>query len=511
MYRLLPVIVAALFMTGCASVNFDYPKSASYSLAAGPGSYLSQRIDSLPSGEPGESGFLELDDAIDALAARYVFAKRAEVSIDAMYFVIKGDPAGALFIMSLVEAADRGVRVRVLVDDAEVTDYATGVGALNGHPNIEIRIFNPFARNLPRWWNAVIDFRRINRRMHNKAFIVDAKVGVVGGRNIASEYFGARPDVVFVDSDFACVGPIIDELTGMFDTYWNHRTAVPIEALFKTPDDPEAALMSLRDRLDSTRRQLDDGPYSQVLTQAVLDRVDMSDDELVWAPHRFLFDHPDKGLKRRPDKVEPLITPDLFAAAEQIEEELIIISPYFVPRKAGLKLLRNLRQKGIRVIVVTNSLASTNQTLVHSGYAPTRKRLLNVGVELFEINPTAEELAQSRDDMAAGKGTLHAKAFVADRQRLFVGTFNFDPRSAYINTEMGVIIENPPLAREWADDVITALPANTYRLTLNDKGALRWTGQENGETVVYKHEPETGFWQRFRVNLLKIMPIKNQL
>ncbi|MGI9331213.1 MAG: phospholipase D family protein [Gammaproteobacteria bacterium] len=500
-----------LSLSGCASVNFDYPKTESYTLAAGPDSYLSKRVADLFQGGPGESGFLELDDGVDALAARYVLSARAEKSIDAMYFVIKADAAGSLFIMSLLEAADRGVRVRVLVDDAHLGSYTRGVAALDGHPNVEIRIFNPFARSLPRWWNAVTDFRRINRRMHNKAFIVDGQVGIVGGRNVASEYFGARPDVVFVDSDFGCVGPVVDELTDMFDSYWNHRTAVPVAALVKEPDDHAEELEGVRNRLSSTQQQLSDGPFAKVLTNAVIDRVETADDEFIWTPYELLYDNPDKALKKRPEELEPLITPELFSAADRIEKELLIISPYFVPRKAGLEMLRNLRARDVRVIVVTNSLASTNQVLVHSGYAPVRKKLLNVGVELYEINPTAEELAQSRDDLSSGKGTLHGKVFVADRQRLFVGTFNFDPRSAYINTEMGVIIENPPLAEDWTTDVLAALPANAYRLSLTDKGALRWNGTEDGEEVTRKREPETGFWKRFGVNILKILPIKDQL
>jgi len=499
-----------LVLTGCASVNFDAPKEPSYAVWPANDSYLARRTAGLADQNPERGGFYDLGDGVDALAARYVLARRAERSIDTMYYLVKQDPVGALFILGLLEAADRGVRVRVLVDDAERSRNSRVI-ALNGHPNVEIRVFNPFAPGAPRWWNAITDFRRINRRMHNKAFIADNEIAIIGGRNIASEYFGANADVMFADADVGCIGPLVGELSAMFDEYWNHRLAVPVETLARGPDDPETALREVRRQILEDRKKLRDGPYQRALTRAISDTVAVTADQVRWKPYRLVYDNPDKGLKRRPDDLQPLITPQLLEFARQAEEELIILSPYFVPRKEGMQLFRDLRARDVKVKVITNSLASTNQVLVHSGYAPVRKRLLGMGVELYEINPTAEELQQARDDVRAGAGTLHGKLFLADRQRVFIGTFNFDPRSAYINTEMGVIIEDPEFATDWADGIIDALPKVTYEVTMNNKAALRWTGTVEGETKTLKREPETSFWKRFGVNFLRIFPIDDQL
>jgi putative cardiolipin synthase len=509
---LLIVLGSLLALGGCATVDFDQPKEASYAAWPADSTYLGRRTAGLGGDTPKRSGFYDLGDGVDALAARYVLARRAERSVDTMYFLIKQDPAGSFFMLSLLEAADRGVRVRVIVDDAERNREKDPMGpALNAHPNVEIRVWNPFSRSVPRWWNAVTDFGRINRRMHNKAFIADNRIAVIGGRNIASEYFGANADVIFADADLGVVGPLVGEVSSMFDEYWNHRLALPLEDFLPVPEDPEAALAKTRAMLLRSRAKLRDGPFARALNRAVSDTVAVKAEQVEWKPYRFIYDNPDKSLKRRPEDLDPLMYPELMEFAGRAEDELIIISPYFVPRKNGMKLFRELRGRDVTVRIITNSLASTNQTLVHTGYAATRKRLLGMGVELYEINPTSKELQESRDEVRSGAGTLHAKLFVVDRKQVFVGTFNFDPRSAYINTEMGVIIDDPEWAAEWARSIDEGIPRSTYEVAMNDRGSLRWTGVVNGEVSTLTKEPETGFWTRFKVNLLRVLPIDDQL
>ena len=501
-----------LVLSGCATVNFDTPKDITYAVWPAESTYLGKRTAGLADQYQGRTGFYELGDGVDAPAARYVLARRVERSIDTMYFVIKKDPAGSFFLLSLLQAADRGVRVRVLVDDVEINRRKDPlIAAINAHPQIEVRIWNPFSRSVPKWWNAMTDFRRINRRMHNKAFVADNEIAIVGGRNIAGEYFGANADVIFRDADVGCVGPLVGQVSDMFDDYWNHPLAVPVEDLLPVPDDPEAALAQARAELSNERAKLADGPFRRALTRAVSDTVAVTADQVRWQPYEFVYDDPDKSLKRRPDELYPLLTPRLLEFARAVEDELIILSPYFVPRKEGMALFRELRDRDVTVRVITNSLASTNQPLVHTGYAAVRKRLLGMGVLLYEINPTAKELQEARDDVRAGAGTLHGKLFIADRQRVFIGTFNFDPRSAYINTEMGVIIEDEKNASAWAEGVIEKLPTATYEVSMNDKAALRWTGEVDGERKTLKREPETGFWQRVKANLLRLLPIDDQL
>jgi putative cardiolipin synthase len=506
-----PVLCCIALLSGCATVNFEAPKEASYAVWPDSDTYLARRAADFGDDRPARSGFYDLGDGVDALAARYVLARRAERSLDVMYYVIKRDAAGSLVILGLLEAADRGVRVRVLVDDAERTRGNSSVATLNAHPNVEIRIFNPFARGIPVWLNALTDFRRITRRMHNKAFIADNRIAIVGGRNIADEYFAASTDVIFADTDIGCVGPLVGEVSAMFDAYWNHELAVPVASLADAPEDPEAALVAERARILETRKQLAEGAYGRALSNAVEDTVAISPEMVTWHPYELLYDSPDKGLKRRPDNVEPLIAPRLVEIARQAQDEMILLTPYFVPRKPAMELFRELRARDVRIRIITNSLASTNQPLVHSGYAPARRRLLGMGVELYEINPTSPDLARARDGVTAGAGTLHGKLFVYDRKQVFVGTFNLDPRSAYINTEMGVIIDDPGRAVAWSRRLDEILPDRTYRVTMNDKGDLRWTGEDNGEVVIFKREPETTLWQRTKANLLRLLPIKGQL
>lgn len=509
-----PLLALASLATlgGCATVDFDAPKEPSYATWPAESTYLGQRSAGLGKSDPTLSGFYDLGDGVDALAARYVLGRRAERSIDTMYFVLKQDPAGSFFLLTLLEAADRGVRVRVLVDDAEVNRDKDSLGAaLNSHPNLEVRVWNPFARGVPRWWNALTDFRRINRRMHNKAFIADNRLAVIGGRNIANEYFGASADVIFADADIGVVGPLVGEVSAMFDEYWNHRLAVPLENFLPVPDDPEAALAEARAQLLKSRARLRDGPFARALTRAVTDTVAVTADQVKWEPYTFIYDNPDKSLKRRPENLDPLLLPGLIEFARKVEDELFIVSPYFVPRKKAMDLFRELRDRDVTVKVITNSLASTNQPLVHTGYAATRKRLLGMGVKLYEINPTSAELLAARDGVRSGAGTLHGKVFVADRRRIFLGTFNFDPRSAYINTEMGVIIDAPDLAAEWADGINEGIPRSSYEVTMTDRGSLRWTGMVDGEVRTLNKEPETSFWTRFKVNLLRPLPIDDQL
>ena len=459
---------------------------------------------------PGESGFSLLIDGIDSLAARIILAEQAERCIDAQYYLISNDEVGYAFINVLLRAADRGVRVRLLIDDIQTKGYDTGIAALTSHPHVEVRVFNPFARRGWRFFDGLTDFSRVNRRMHNKSFTVDHLITIVGGRNMSDEYFGANSDEDFGDLDVVAVGPVVADVSEMFDSYWNSRPAVPVAGFAKSPDDLPAELLALRARIDASYQELLKSPYAEALGQKVTEIFGADGSHLIWAASRLAYDSPDKAQKGLAESAPSILTP-LVASIRAAEEELVLISPYFVPTKRGVKGLIELKERGVKVIVVTNSLAANNQPIVHGGYAKSRRALLEAGVRLYEVSPDATSGVEASVPVGAKKGTLHAKAFVVDRKELFIGSFNFDPRSAYINTELGVIIESPEMAAGLVALLHQKGPAHTYEVYLDAKGRLRWKRLEAGEWVVYDKEPNTGFWKRLTARVMGWLPIESQL
>ncbi len=511
-YRHIALAAALIVTSGCASIDFDYPRSESYALTDTDDTYLGKEIaEADVNYPPDHSGFHPLSDGVDALAARILLAQRAEKSIDAQYYLIKNDIVGRAFILSLLQAADRGVRVRLLLDDMFTSGYDVGMAALHSHPNFEIRIYNPFNRGAAgKVGSALTSFGRINRRMHNKSFTVDNKMTLIGGRNIADEYFGAREDKAFGDLDVLTVGPIVQEVSAMFDLYWNHETALPAPAFVKELDDPEAELDALRRRLEAVTEEILESKYAH----AVRDKVYayMAEDETIfsWAPYKLVYDSPDKGIKGKATE-DSLITAPLIESLASAEEEIIIVSPYFVPLKTGIEGLSELEERGIEVAIITNSLAANNQFTVHAGYKPSRKPLLENGVSILEVRPDATVAGTQFVDASGATATLHTKAFLVDREQVFIGSFNFDPRSANLNTELGVIIYDPELGEFFANELESKYREFAYQVFLNEDGKVRWRGWDGDEEVIYTKEPNTTGWDRFKVGFIGIFPIKKQL
>jgi len=516
MNTLTRISILLLFMaglSGCASIDFDYPRTESTALTETAETTLGQKNAPAVAAHPSnESGFHPLPDGIDALAARIYLAERAEKSIDLQYYLIKNDLVGRAFLHALMRAADRGVRVRLLLDDVFTSGYDVGMMALSHHPNFEVRIFNPWNRGLAgRALGSVADFGRINRRMHNKSFTVDNQVTIIGGRNIADEYFGAREDVNFGDLDVMAIGPVVREVSAMFDEYWNHETALPPPAFTPPLEDPDAALSALRTSLTAA---YEDVPYSQY-REAVQERFSKyataGNDIFEWARYRLVYDSPDKGLKKQDGEIQR-ISLQLLDELSRAENEMIIISPYFVPRKAGIEKLLAVEERGVAVKIITNSLAANNQFSVHGGYAPSRKPLLEGGVEIYEARPDSDIAGAELVAASGATATLHTKAFVVDRRDVFVGSFNFDPRSANLNTEMGVMIYDHDLAARLADRIYEKIPTDTYEVYLDDDGDLRWRGYDDtGTPFVETKEPETSWWDRFVAGFVRILPIRSQL
>ena len=505
-----------LAFTGCATLpeNFQCPQTCAFHDTGN--TRLGNLRAASRSAHPGKSGFHLLSNGLDAFAARACLANMAERSLDVQYYLYHDDMIGRLMTDQLLKAADRGVRIRLLVDDMGMDGRDLSAAALDGHPNVEVRIFNPFSREIGRTSQFVTRLGSVTRRMHNKTFTVDNQVTILGGRNIGNEYFDADPDLVFADLDVMAVGPVVGEVSSLFDQYWNCELAYPARVLVrKPPTRDQVARMRLQiEAYVSSQAGL---PYIEVLGQASMaqqileDRIDFS-----WGDAELVYDQPEKVLQDT-SRTELTLGSQLQSYWEGLEEEVIIFSPYFIPGKPLAKLLIQLAGRGVRVRILTNSLASNDVGLVHAGYAKYRKALLRGGVELYEMNRmlTRKQRKAKKGREGRAKASLHAKSFVFDRKELFIGSLNLDPRAMIQNTEVGVVIDIPDIAEEMARTFERTIEWSAFRLTLKKKKSGRdrivWHGWENGEPVVYTHEPHTSFWRRFGIGFLSLLPIESQL
>ena len=514
MNRTLSITIISCFLLlagGCATIQYDYPRVDSHFLPDTSDTYLGRELSPVVAAQSeGLSGFYPMIDGVDALAARLLLAADAERSIDAQYYLIKDDIVGRAFILALLQAADRGVRVRLLVDDMFTSGYDTGLAALDSHPNFEIRIYNPFHRGVGgKVKSAVTGFGRINRRMHNKSFTVDNQITIIGGRNIASEYFGADEGAKFGDLDVVGIGPVVQDVSNMFDTYWNHETALPVLAFVKQLEDPSAALNELRSRLAKSRAEVVDSKYAGAVIARVQKYIETHQNRFQWSSYQLVVDSPDKGIKKKAGEADSITTP-LIESIASAERAVLLVSPYFVPQKSAIERLIEIQKSGVNVTVITNSLAANNQFTVHGGYAPARKPLLAAGIKIYEVRPDADVAGTEFVNASGAKATLHTKSFVVDKKEIFIGSFNFDPRSAWLNTELGVIVHDPKLASAQLTHVDNALRSQTFEVFLNDNGKLRWRGYKDGEEIIYDKEPETTWGQRFAAGLARLVP-KSQL
>ncbi|MDJ0761332.1 MAG: phospholipase D family protein [Woeseiaceae bacterium] len=477
----------------------DLPKQASEALADNSATEFGKSMAGWAELHGSASGFYPFVDGLDALGARLEMANRAESTIDLQYFLMKDDAAGELISDALWRAAERGVRVRFLLDDVFTTAPDSGLLKLNAHPNIEVRLFNPISRRGLHALNFLGHFRRANRRMHNKSFTVDNAVGIVGGRNIADEYYQLKDDSVFADFDVLAVGPVIRQVSDSFDQYWNHQLAIPMEQIAANKKDDDALDQLTGIPLSERTSRI----YADAIGTDLVRRLSSGEEPLFVADARVIADDPGKLQRAVGDDNKQLAT-ELGRILSDAESELIFITPYYVPGKRGIEFNRNITDKGVRIVMVTNSLASTNHIPVHSAYSSYRRRIVDSGVELYEVRANAGKEATQ------GQGpehlTLHTKLIVIDRKSVFVGSLNLDPRSIDINAEMGLLIESPELATRIADGLPTALENTAYRVVANDGKTMEWHATIDGKPVVEPNEPLSGRWRRFKAWFLRIAP-----
>ena len=427
-----------------------------------------------------------------------LLARAAERSLDVQYYIWHADTSGGLLAHELWQAAERGVRVRLLLDDNNTRGADEAIAALDAHPNIEVRLFNPYANRGFRLGELATDFARLNRRMHNKSFTADNQAAIVGGRNVGDEYFGADSPVEFADLDVLAVGAVVPEVSAAFDAYWNSESAYPAASLID-----QAGQLRPLERIEE---QPGAARYLQAVRATPLVQMLLSGSlPLEWAAARVVQDDPAKVL-RPPEKTELHLLPRLEKAMGKPLRELDLVSPYFVPTKDGAAALTALAESGVRVRVLTNSLAATDVSPVHAGYAKYREELLRAGVRLFELKPNVEDVKTKDKGRGAGNSdaSLHAKTFGVDRSRIFVGSFNFDPRSARLNTEMGIVVESQTLASRLSEALDRDMANVAYEVRLSSDGSLAWVERD----VRHTSEPGAGVLKRLWIGFLSILPIE---
>ncbi|MBV9493882.1 MAG: phospholipase D family protein, partial [Acidobacteria bacterium] len=455
---------------------------------------------------PGLSGIHPLRDARDAFAARILLPGAAERTLDVQYYIWHRDLSGTLLFKALHDAAQRGVRVRLLLDDNNTSGLDDILAALDAHPQIEVRLFNPFAMRHLRPLAYVTDFPRLNRRMHNKSFTADNQATVVGGRNVGDEYFGATDGVLFSDVDVLAVGPVVQQTSTEFDRYWNSSSAYPVGRLL-----PPAKRETLTE-IKASAQRIERDPaaiayMNAIRNSAFVQQLIAQTLPLEWAPTRVVADDPAKALgKASPDAMLVAKIRAIFGAPTK---SIDLVSPYFVPGEEGTAMFHEWRQHGVRVRILTNSLEATDVAAVHAGYAKRREALLRDGVQLYELRRAAEQGGGggSAGIFGSSAASLHAKSFAVDGARIFVGSFNFDPRSSALNTEMGFIIDSPALAHILQQALDEEVPRRAYEVQLVD-GQLVWI-ERNGNVVRrLDKEPHAGFWRNAWVGLLAKLPIE---
>ncbi|MGY5453345.1 phospholipase D family protein [Agarivorans sp. MS3-6] len=480
-------------------------KHPSYTLTADSESINKGKVRQITQYQPEKTAITILSDGISAFAARIALIKQAELTIDAQYYMIKEDMTGAIFLAYLLEAADRGVRVRLLIDDINTSNYDDVLKALALDDRIEIRIFNPFYDRNFRGTNMLGDFDRLNSRMHNKSLTIDGLVTVVGGRNIGDEYFSAQDDLEFTDLDAIAIGPLVAEVNQAFDLYWNDVRAYPIEALNSKDVDVQAQFRRLEQQM--FKHSVKSFVKAHLKHQQILENQSFRD-FIYWCDGRVLVDHPNKDSNYPFD-----VSTNLAGVLEAAEQSILLSSPYFVPGEAGTEGLIALADKGIDVSVVTNSLAATDVAAVHSGYKKYRKQLVAGNVFLYEVKPDAKQKQRlAFFGKGASRASLHSKMFVVDEEKIFIGSFNWDPRSINLNTEMGLLLTCPNLAKVIVKGVNADLPYKSYRVQLDQQQDLQWIEKRREQAeAVYTSEPKASLWRKFQAWIVGLLPVEDQL
>lgn len=483
-------------------------RMASQAMAPDPSTAITRTYAAAAARHPTLTGIHALSEGRSAFAARMLLIESAQRSLDVQYYIWHDDVSGHLLFDALRRADARGVRVRLLLDDNGIAGLDPVLEALDALPNTEVRLYNPFLQRRFKALGYLTDFRRLNRRMHNKSLTADNAATIIGGRNIGDEYFDAAKGVNFADLDLLAVGSVVPDVSSLFDRYWNSASAYPLPMIVSTS--PESAEQQIFRKLGALGGEPEIRNYAAALkTSQIIKSLRSGSFEFEWVPVKLLADDPSKTLARGESKNAAKMLPHLGNAIGKAEQRIDLVSPYFVPMAEGTEAFSNIARSGVNVRILTNSLAATDVSAVHAGYAKRRKALLEAGVRLYELKPDAAQGASDTPNRSLGSSSasLHAKTFAVDDRRAFVGSFNFDPRSAEFNTEMGFVVESPRLAKTVHTGFDTELHKGSYEVRLDASGNLEWIDRSSGTDVTWHEEPETGLFKRGLVTVLSWLPI----
>jgi len=508
-------IVSLALLGGCATLPSDVERHPSEFVADTGSTRLGRELQPLVANHPGLSGFHALLDGIDAFAARFELLQAADKTIDAQYYIWHDDLTGKVLHNQLLQAADRGVRVRLLLDDLDTAGKDGMLQVIDAHPNVEVRLFNPFANRDRRVLDVVSNPRRINHRMHNKSLTVDNQAAIFGGRNIGDEYFDASEDVGFADLDVLAVGPVVSEVSRSFDLYWNSPWTYPLAGFKPSRPIDAGRIQEFRRQSDVFIREARSTAYADAVRALDITRLTSAADlDYSWGIWKLVYDQPRK-VEGGPVKTGTHLAPVLKDAMDRTASELLIVSPYFVPGTDFTNYLVGRVRDGTRVRILTNSLAANDVGLVHAGYMRYREALVRGGVELYEFRSPKEENRSRPEEShrwsGSSRASLHGKFLGFDRRYLFVGSFNLDARSVALNTELGAFFESPRYAGWLAEAFEQRVMEKAYRVELDEHGRLRWVTRVDGREVSVDHEPDTGFWRRLGAGVLSIFVPERQL
>lgn len=521
MQRYLPAAIVcccALLLTACCGLPARQGITASYHMTDTGQTALGKLSQQLKqAAPPQQTGYQLLYDPVDAISARLLLINSAQQSLDLQYYIWQNDNVGALMCRALLQAADRGVKVRLLLDDNNTKGMDAILLALAQHPNIEVRLFNPFVHRNIRSIDYVFDFKRSNHRMHNKVFVADSQFAIIGGRNISNQYFDAGESFQFSDIDVLLTGQIVPEVNQSFDDYWNYQAAYPVQRMVNARNH--------RLTLDSLRLQLEahvkKDKVRQYLAQAKAEQPFetwlQSEPPFLWVSSQLVQDAPQK-IDKDADPTQHLAF-QLQHALGRPQQQVDLVSAYFVVDDKARNKLAELSQQGVKIRILTNSYAANDVKIVHAFYAKNREFLLANGIQLYEFLPVIKNYnlwhRRNKRKLIDIKGTsdasLHAKMLSMDNQQVFIGSFNFDLRSANINTEIGVILDSPVLAQQVSEEIDRNILKVSYRLHLDDKGRLQWDESTPAGIVTHPKEPNLGPVSKMGLKMVSLLPLDGMM
>ncbi len=515
----LSLLSSALVLAACSTLPPYQPQPVEYAFHTPTDqTSLAQLVLPLREQYPELTGYHVLHDPLEALAARLHLIERAEKTLDLQYYIWDKDKIGKLALDAIIRAADRGVKVRLLVDDMNSKNMQASYLALDQHINIDVRLYNPHRfRNL-RAMDMILDLKRINRRMHNKSFIADNQISLIGGRNMGDMYYNISDQYQFADVDVMLVGYASDEIIHSFDEYWNDDYAYPVASIV------DYRKFSLR--FPELREELTQHAHDTHV-QNYLDLASRSKAFENWLNQEIRFDWVKADVvKDSPSKIKQKATKEqhlnfqLLSHLDKPQQSVDIVSAYFVPEKEGAERLIGLAERGVKVRVLTNSYQANDVPLVHAFYAKYRKELLKGDVKLYEFlsAPENAEMAHINEELAEktkvslkglSHSSLHAKMMALDESQVFIGSFNFDPRSAYLNTEIGVLLHSPNLARGIHHTMDNDLKKYAYKLVLDANENINWRlARSQQEPKVYLKEPKMKWWEKAGIKIVSWLPIE---